>query len=309
MNQPEQKILVITGPTATGKSAFGVELAKRFGGEIISADSRQVYRGLDIGSAKITHDEMQGIPHWLLDVANPKDIFNVSDFQKLARVKIAEMHSRNILPIIVGGTGMYISSVIDNHAFPQIQPDEKLRAELEKYSTEELFEKLKKLDGARSETIDKNNRPRLVRALEIASSPRNDPSASQPLPNPPLQGEGAEHSVLIIGLNLPKEELVSRIQQRIDERIPALFDEIKKLLVDGISAERLNAFGLEYRYGLEFILGKINLQEFKETLATKTWQYVRRQLTWWKRDSRVVWMNPILDRQKILDLVQDFLKD
>ncbi len=293
------KLIVVTGPTATGKSALGVELAKVFGGEIISADSRQVYTGLDIGSAKITPDEMQGIPHYLIDVANPKDIFNVSDFKKLAQEKISEIHSHGKLPIIVGGTGMYISAVVDDQEFPQVPPNMELRTELEKLSVDELFEKLEQVNPERSKNIDKHNKVRLVRAIEIAQYPL----ALRALPL-----KGGDSSILIIGLTLPKEELVSRIEKRIHDRIPALFDEIKKLLADGISPERLNSFGLEYRYGLEYVDGKIDLENFKKILATKTWQYVRRQMTWWKRDSRVVWMNPITDNQKILELVQDFLK-
>jgi len=309
VNNLKNKLLVITGPTATGKSQLGVELAKVFGGEIISADSRQIYTGLDIGSVKITHDEMQDIPHHLIDIANPKDIFNVSDFKKLAQEKISEIYTRGTLPIIVGGTGMYISAVIDDQEFPSVPPNMELRAELEKLSVEELFVKLATLDPVRAQNIDKHNKVRVIRALEIA----NHPSAShhvgdcdnQSLGTSPYQGE--DFSVLIIGLNLSKEELISRIEKRIHDRIPGLFDEIKKLLADGVSPERLNSFGLEYRYGLEYVEGKINLDDFKKILATKTWQYVRRQMTWWKRDSRVVWINPITDNQKILELVQDFL--
>ncbi|MDB4984343.1 MAG: miaA [Patescibacteria group bacterium] len=294
------KLLIITGPTATGKSALGIELAKAFSGEIISADSRQVYRGLDIGSAKIAQDEMQGIPHFLLDVADPKDIFNVSDFQKRAKEKIAEIAGRGNLPILVGGTGMYISSVIDGLNFPEVPPNESLRKELESLSAGELFERLEELDPDRALSIDKNNPVRLVRAIEIANALGSVPK---------IESKDSLYETLIIGLELPKEELVSRIQQRIDDRIPALFDEVKKLLREGVSPDRLNAFGLEYRYGLDFVLGKITLQEFKEMLAMRTWQYVRRQITWWKRDSRVIWMNPIFDHQKILQLVQEFLKD
>ncbi len=306
MNNLKNKLLVITGPTATGKSALGVELAKvvftmnGVESEIISADSRQVYTGLDIGSAKITSNEMQDIPHYLIDVADPKDIFNVSDFKKLVQEKISEIHNQGKLPIIVGGTGMYISAVIDDQEFPQVPPNMELRAELETLSVEELSEKLERVNFERSKNIDKHNKVRLVRALEIALAPTHPPT--------PSRRGGTEHSVLIIGLTLPKEELVSRIEKRIDDRIPALFDEIKKLLADGISPERLNSFGLEYRYGLEYVEGKIDLENFKKTLAIKTWQYVRRQMTWWKRDPRVIWMNPITDNQKILETVQDFLK-
>jgi tRNA dimethylallyltransferase len=160
-------IIIICGPTATGKSALAVELAKQFNGEVISADSRQVYTGLDIGSAKITHEEMQGIPHHLIDVAHPNTIFTVADFQKNAQEKIADIHARGKMPIICGGTGMYIDAVIYNTTFPEVIANPGLRKELEKYSAEELFEQLQNLDPDRATEIDSQNPVRLIRAIEI----------------------------------------------------------------------------------------------------------------------------------------------
>lgn len=292
------KIIVITGPTATGKSALAVALAKAFDGEIISADSRQAYRGLDIGSAKITVDEMQGIPHHLIDIADPRETFTVSEFKKLADEKISEIISRGKLPIICGGTGMYISAVIDNQEFPEVPPNKSLRAELEQLSVEQLFEKLQQLDPSRAETIDKHNPVRLIRAIEIATALGSVPIFSQ---------EDSPYNLLIIGLRLPKEELAQKIAQRIHDRIPALFDEIRNLHAQGVSSEQLRRFGLEYRYGDAYVTGKILLDDFIEILTTKTIQFAKRQITWWKRDERVHWMNPIMDKQKILKLVQDFL--
>jgi tRNA dimethylallyltransferase len=295
----KNKILVITGPTATGKSALAVELAKLFNGEIISADSRQVYRGLDIGSAKITIDEMDGIPHHLIDVADPKDIFTVAEFKKLADKKINEIITRGKLPILCGGTGMYISAVIDNTEFPEVPPNEKLRSELEQLTTSELFKRLQKLDPIRSTSIDQDNPVRLIRAIEIAETLGSVPSLT-PTESP--------YDVLCIGLRLPKDLLDERIATRVTDRIPALFDEIRKLLAQGVSSERLHKLGLEYRYGTDYVMGKILLPEFIETLTTKTTQFAKRQLTWWKHDTRVHWIHPISDKQKILKLVQDFLK-
>lgn len=299
------KVIVICGPTATGKSALAVEIAKAFNGEIISADSRQVYTGLDIGSAKITHAEMQGIPHYLIDVANPRDTFTVAQFKKLADEKIDEIISRRKVPIICGGTGMYISAVIDNQVFPEVPPDPKLRAELEKLSCDELMKKLELLDPVRAANIDRNNPRRLVRAIEVATHLTRSPAGAHPL----LEGEGhAPDSVLMIGLTLPKEELIARIIIRIEQRIPALFDEINQLHDSGISFERLESLGLEYRHGSELVRNTITLEQFKETLTTKTWQFAKRQMTWFKRDTRIHWLNPISDHEKILKLVQDFLK-
>ena len=294
----KNKILVICGPTATGKSKLAVELAKVFNGEIISADSRQVYRGLDIGSAKITREEMGGIPHHLIDVANPTEVFTVVEFKKLADAKITEIISRGKLPIICGGTGMYISAVIDNQEFPEVPPDQELRSSLEQLTTEELFEMLQKLDPVRSESIDKENPVRLIRSIEIAKALGSVPVLSQ---------TESPYEILIIGLRLPKDELDRKIAQRVADRIPALFTEIRNLHVQGVSSEQLRRFGLEYRYGNDYVTGKIMLPEFLEELTTKTIQFAKRQITWWKRDERMHWVNPVLDKQKILKLVQDFL--
>ena len=294
----KNKVIVITGPTATGKSALAVEIARKFGGEIISADSRQVYRGLDIGSAKITKQEMQGIVHHLIDVADVQDVFSVAEFQDMAREKMLCFFPRGLVPIIAGGTGMYISALIDNHRLPTVPPNPDLRNQLEQHSTTELFAILQTKDAFRAQTIDQNNRQRIIRAIEIAES-----LGSVPV----LEKNVSDYDVLLIGLELPKPELVHRIQTRIEQRIPSLFDEINHLINTGITPERLKSFGLEYKYGTEYVQKLISLDEFKKTLATKTWQYAKRQMTWWKPDNRIIWMNPISDHQKILDQVKDFL--
>lgn len=296
---PKQSpVIVICGPTATGKSALAVTLAKQFNGEVISADSRQVYQGLDIGSAKITEQEMEGIPHHLIDVTNPNDYFSVADFQALAQAVIDDIHARGKLPIICGGTGMYIDAVVYGIQFPNVPPNPKLREQLEKLSASELYEKLQDIDPDRAIEIDQHNPVRLIRALEIATALGNVPK---------LGTQESQYNVLFIGLDLPKEILQERIVIRISERIPALFDEIKNLNKSGVTFEKLNSFGLEYRYGSDYVQDLITLDEFKELLATKTWQFAKRQMTWFKRNSAINWFNPINDQQKILELVQDFL--
>ena len=293
------QIIVVCGPTATGKSALAVELARLFNGEVISADSRQVYTGLDIGSAKITQDEMKGIPHYLIDVAHPNDYFSVADFQKLAQEKIQDIHSRGKLPIICGGTGMYIDAVIYDMQFPDVSVNLELRTELEQLSAPELFEKLQDLDPGRALEIDEHNPVRLIRAIEIATELGSVPKMKQ---------MDSIYETLFIGLELSKELLQERIITRIQNRIPALFDEIKKLHNSGVSYERLHSFGLEYRYGSEHVQGNITLDEFNELLFTKTWQFAKRQMTWFKRNSEINWFNPINNQQKILKQVQDFLR-
>lgn len=291
------KILIITGPTATGKSALAVEIAQKFNGEVISADSRQVYRGLDIGSAKITNKEMQGVPHHLLDVADPNDYFSVADFQKLAQEKIEEIISRGKLPILVGGTGMYIDAVIYDMKFPDVSPNPELRAELEKLSAPELFEKLSQLDPDRAVEIDENNPVRLIRAIEIASALGSVPK---------LETTHTKYKPLFIGLELPKEILQEKISERIVLRIPAIFDEIKRLLDSGVSPERLDSFGLEYRYGLRYVQGNLTGSEFIETMSVKTWQFAKRQMTWFKKNQNINWFNPISDTEKIMNLIRVF---
>ncbi len=292
-----QKIIVVCGPTATGKTSLAIQLAQQYGGEIISADSRQVYTGLDIGSAKVTTQEMQNIPHHLIDIANPDEIFSVADFQKLAKQTISEIHDRGDIPIICGGTGMYIDATIFETDFPSVPPNPELRSELEQKTTPELFEQLQQLDQDRSENIDSQNRSRIIRALEIATTLGQVPKTIQKKSN---------YQVLWIGLMLPKEQLQENIIKRINDRIPALFGEIKNLHASGVSFERLYSFGLEYRYGAEYVQGKISLDEFKEILTNKTWQFAKRQMTWFKRNPEIHWCNPISDKQKILQLVKDF---
>jgi tRNA dimethylallyltransferase len=199
-------VIIICGSTATGKSALAVEIAKLIDGEVISADSRQVYTGLDIGSAKITVPEMEGIPHHLINVAEPNTIFTVADFQKLAQEKIADIHARGKMPIICGGTGMYIDAVIYNTTFPEVIANPGLRKELEKYSAEELFEQLQTLDPDRATEIDSQNPVRLIRAIEIATELGSVPKMKQ---------MDSIYETLFIGLELSKELLQERIITRI----------------------------------------------------------------------------------------------
>lgn len=294
-----QKIIVICGPTATGKSALAVELALAYNGEVISADSRQVYTGLDIGSAKITESEMKSVPHHLIDIAHPNDYFSVADFQRLAQEKIKDVHSRRKLPILCGGTGMYIDAVVYDMKFPEVTANPKLRAELEQLSAPKLYKKLQELDPDRALEIDEHNPVRLIRAIEIATVLGSVPK---------IEISDSQYDTLFIGLELPKEELQERIEKRISDRIPALFDEIKKLHISGISFEKLHSFGLEYRFGSDYVQGLISIDEFKELLATKTWQFAKRQMTWFKKNQSIHWFNPVSDQQKILKLVQDFLR-
>ncbi len=274
------KILVILGPTATGKSDLAVELALKLNGEIISADSRQVYKGMDLGSGKITKEEMRGVPHHLLDVADPKKSFSVGQFQKLGQKKITEILAQNKLPIICGGTGFYIDTLVSGIKLPKVKADKKLRKELEKKSASELLEILKKLDKERAENIDIHNKVRLIRAIEIAAS----------LGKVPKLESSQIYEVTYIGLDKPDLELKERIRARLERRLKAgMVAEVKRLHDSGVSYKRLESFGLEYKNCALFLQNKINETQMKENILKESWQYVKRQRTWFKRNKSIVW--------------------
>lgn len=285
-------VLVVLGPTASGKSTLAVELGREFAGEVISADSRQVYRGLDIGSGKITQAEMAGIPHHLLDVAEPGETFTVADYQKLAREKIAEILKRGRLPIICGGTGFYIQSLVDNLALPEVPPDEILRARLLTLSTDELFEKLKTLDPKRAKTIDRNNPHRLIRAIEIATALGQAP---------PLSPDASPYRFLQIGLNPEPEVLRQKIHDRLLARLESgMIEEAEKLHARGLSWERMETLGLEYRYLARLLQNKITREEFVKELELAIWHYAKRQLTWFKRDQTIHWVNSLAEAREVV---------
>ena len=285
----KQKIIVVLGPTATGKSDFAVEialqlrsgLAPKMEAEIISADSRQVYIGLDIGSGKISKKEMKGVPHHLLDVVNPKKVFSVAEYKKLADKKIEEIISRGKIPIIVGGTGFYIDSVINGSQVPEVKPNKKLRTELSKLSTENLFKRLQKLDPRRAKEIDAKNPVRLIRAIEIA----------QTLGSVPKMKINPKYETIIVGLDFPDDELKERIEKRLISRFKnGMLDEAKKLHSQGLSFKRMEELGLEYRYMAKFLHGKITEKEMSEKLLSEIWKYAKRQRTWFKRNKNIIWV-------------------
>ena len=294
-----QKLLVILGPTASGKSALAVELAKQFNGEVISADSRQVYKGLDIGTGKITKEEMQGIPHHLLDVADPKIPFSVEHYKILAEQAIIDIFTRQKLPILCGGTGFYISAVVDNISLPKVPPNQELRKELEKETAETLFTQLQKLDSRRAEAIDSKNKVRLIRAIEITQKLGK-------VPNLDVQ-RLSDYDTLQIGLTVPDEVLKKRIADRINSRIKiGMIEEAQKFHSEELSYERMHALGLEYRYLAELLQNNSSKEEFVSKLNNEIWQYVKRQKTWFKKDPRIKWFD-FQDHEKIAKEIEKFL--
>ncbi len=292
------KLIVILGPTASGKTELSVKLAKRFNGEVVSADSRQVYKGMNIGTGKITKKEMRGIPHYLLNVTSPKKRFTVAEYKILAERAIAKIQKKNKVPFLVGGTGFYVQAVADNIKIPAIKPDWKLRAKLGKKSVSELHRMLKKLDPTRAKSIDKNNPRRLIRALEIVLKSKR--------PIPPLSQNKPNFEALFLGVKRGKKELEKLIEKRLSKRLKAgMIDEVKKLRKSGVSWKRLEEFGLEYRYIACYLQNKISYKQMTERLQKEIEHYAKRQMTWFKRDKRIKWVKKY---SQVEELVKRFLE-
>ena len=296
------KIIVVLGPTATGKSDVAVQISKKYNGEIISADSRQVYEGMDLGSGKITKKEMGGIPHHLLDVINPKTLFSVVKYKDLAEQSIEKIIIKDKMPIICGGTGFYIDSVVKNITLPEVKLDKKLRAKLEKYSTEKLFVMLKKLSPSRAKNIDEHNKVRLIRAIEIAKK----------LGSVPEIKEGPKkYDFIFIGLDTKDKILKERIELRLIKRIKlGMIDEISKLHKQGVGWKRLESFGLEYKQTALFLQNKITKEQMVDNLKNDIWHFVKRQRTWFKKNKKIIWIDPTKNNSafEVNNLIKKFLK-
>lgn len=274
----KKKVLVLVGPTSSGKSALAVNLARTFNGEVISADSRQVYKGLDIGTGKVTKREMKGVPHHLLDVVSPKKMFTARDFvQRAARV-IDDITARGKLPIVAGGTGFYIDALVGRIPLPNVDVNQKLRKQLEKKSVDELFSMLKKRDPRRAKTIDRYNKRRLVRALEIAYA----------LGRVPRTAATPRYDALWIGIVPPPKVLEAKIRSRLLARMRrGMVAEATRLYRGGLSLKRMESFGLEYRALAEHLRGTLSRQAMIENLNRDIRRYAKRQLTYWKRNPEI----------------------
>jgi tRNA dimethylallyltransferase len=274
------KMIVVLGPTASGKTDLAIDLAKKFNGEIITADSRTIYKGMDIGTAK--PKELKGVPHYLIDIVSPNEDFNVALFKQKAVKKIDEIIERGKLPILVGGTGLYIKSIIENLDFPSVKADEKLRNKLEKKNTEELFEMYKNLDEEGSLKIDKNNRRRLIRAIEVSLS----------LKEPFFKERKKEpiYDVLQLGIKINKKELEERIKKRVDKMIKqGLEKEVRKLSKKyGFNIPPMKTIG--YREWEDYFNKKENLENTIEKIKTNTIKFAKRQMTWFKKDKTIKWI-------------------
>ena len=294
----KRKTLVIVGPTASGKSALAVQLARKLGGEVLSADSRQVYTGLNIGTGKITKKEMGGIRHHLLDVVSPKKVFTAHNFIEKGREAIEDIQKRGKLPIICGGTGFYIDALVGRIILPDVPANPKLRTRLEKKPAAQLFALLKKLDPRRAKGIDKHNSVRLVRAIEIAHALGKVPVAST---------KSLPYSVKWIGIQPDEKKLRTKIHTRLNERMQrGMVQEAKRLHSEGLSYKRMFALGLEYRYLALYLQNKMSKKEMLEKLELDIWHYAKRQITYWQRNRDISWFKPE-DLQKIERRVQKLI--
>lgn len=272
-------MVVIIGPTASGKSDLAVRLSRKFGGEVISADSRQVYKGLTIGSGKITKKEMRGVPHHLLDVASPKRRFPVARFKALAERALAGIVKRGNLPIVAGGSPLYIYAFVDGWIMPQVAPDAKLRAQFENQSIEELFEKLRSLDPRRAGAIEQKNKRRLIRALEIVVKTGK--------PVPVLKKHPLPYNILFLGVSRTPGELKKRIFKRLAKRLKSgMVAEVKKLRAGGLSWRRLEEFGLEYRCVARYLQKKISKEQMTADMKKEITDFARRQMNWFSAHGR-----------------------
>ena len=288
------KLIVIQGTNASGKSGLGVELAKRYGGEIVSADSRQVYRGLDLGSGKITPEEMKGVPHHLIDVVAPNDFFSMHDFQRLAYEAIDGITARGRLPFLVGGTGLYVASVTEGYVMSDTEPDLTYRAELETLETPRLYEMLMKLRP--DANVDPKNRNRVMRMLEKIHD-GDDHSA----PNSP------RYDCLKLGVTWERSVLRDRIDERLERRLnQGMIEEVQRLMDEGASLEFLMKLGLEYRFIARYLTGELeSREEMVSLLATAIKQFAKRQMIWFRRDREIQWLDmtgdPVAQATALID--------
>lgn len=285
--KPNIPLIVLLGPTASGKSSYAIELAREYGGEIVSADSRQVYRGLDIGSGKVTREEQSLVPHHLLDVANPGTRFTVADFKRMAEDEIHDIWQRGMVPFLVGGSSLYLDVVVENYQIPSADIDTNYRHMLERRSIDELLSELEKVDPILTQSIDKRNKRRIIRALEVYHL------TGVPLSEIKKKGDSRYHS-LIIGVLIDRKELYNRIDQRVEERMhQGMLNEVEKLLEEGVSDVWLRNLGLEYRILTEFLCDTDRsdqaLNDAILRLKFAIHDFARRQLIWLRKNTNIRW--------------------
>ena len=296
------KVIVICGPTASGKTALSIELAKKINGEIISSDSMQIYEDMDIGTAKPSKEEMQGIKHYMLNIVKPNQRYSVADFKKDAESAIEEILAKGKVPIVVGGTGLYVDSLIYGIEYQDIKLDEKYRQYLEKRAEteglEKLYEEAKIIDPQAMEKISPNDKKRIIRVLEIYKATGKN-KTEQEIES---RKNGVKYNYIVFALDIEREKLYEKINKRVDIMIEqGLIQEVEKLL------HKYNDFptamqGLGYKEVVEYLENKITKEEMIEKIKMETRRYAKRQITWFKKNKQTIWISPN-DIQKILDIL------
>ncbi len=304
----KKSLVIIAGPTAVGKTDISIEVAKKLEGEIISADSMQIYKYLNIGSAKPTEEEMQEIPHYLIDEIDPRAEFSVSEYKNLSKEYIEKVISRNKLPIIAGGTGLYVNSLLYDMDFSNASSDkeirERLTSEYEKYGSEYLHNKLKDVDSEAAERIHPNNVQRVIRALEIFySTGETTRDFSKDLT------ENQDYNFILIGLNRDRQLLYERINKRVDIMFDeGLLEEVQDLVNMGLRVEDISMKGIGYKEVIGYLNGAYDLGYAKELIQKNTRRYAKRQLTWFKRYEKMKWFNLDNDREKNIFNIIEFIE-
>lgn len=288
----KENLFILIGPTAIGKTALSIDLAKKLGGEIISADSMQIYKFMDVGTAKIKNSEMNGIPHYLVDIVYPDEEYTVANYQRDARNLITEINSKNRLPMVVGGTGLYINSLVYNLNFTRIPPNHEYRRELdeiaERYGDSHLHDRLKEIDEGSSKTISQNDRKRIIRALEIYKLTGKTMSEY----NKDFRRELDSYNLSMVCLNMDRKKLYNRIDNRVDIMIEnGLVEEVKSLLNRGYDKSLVSLKAIGYKEIIMYLEDEITLDYAIDKIKQGSRNYAKRQLTWFRRDRRIKWIN------------------
>ena len=313
MKAIKRPLVILTGPTAVGKTALSIALAKAIGGEIISADSMQVYRHMDIGSAKIMPEEMEGVPHHLIDVLEPAEEFNVVVFQELAKQAAAEIYSRGHIPIVAGGTGFYIQALVYDIDFTENDEDTAFRRTLEEQAkregTEALYERLRAVDPESCESIHAHNIKRVIRAIEFYEKTGKKISEH----NREQRQNDSPYNFAYFVLNDDRERIYERINVRVDLMMAqGLVEEVRALRESGCRKEMVSMQGLGYKELLSYLEGETSMEEAVYLIKRDTRHFAKRQLTWFRREKEVIWVDKTVfdhDSQKILNFMQDFLRE
>lgn len=313
METTKRPLVILTGPTAVGKTALSIALAKSIGGEIISADSMQVYRRMDIGSAKITREEMAGVPHHLIDVLEPTEEFNVVVFQKLAKQAVGEIYGRGHIPIVVGGTGFYIQALLYDIDFTENDEDTALRQSLEEQARREgpeaLYERLRAVDPESCESIHAHNIKRVIRAIEFYEKTGKKISEH----NREQRQNASPYHFAYFVLTDSRDRIYQRIDERVDLMMTqGLAEEVRALRETGCRRDMVSMQGLGYKEILSALEGEISMEEAVYLIKRDTRHFAKRQLTWFRREKEVIWIDKtVFDRngQSILGVMQDFLRE